>query len=270
MTLKATLTNYLFILIGLLVIQAVWAQDKDKKNPSKENNIICFAAKKQWVCAPADEQHKAQEKAQKLALEPDQPELIDDGVEIQTLQPVNIGLQARQSNPNATMPYNIQDFTAREEVSSEKQPIPELSEGVVESIASTEPQSTENMSVPVVEHTEVNAISDTGQPTTDVQSFHTAPNDFSYWQTHFATQWTFQVVGTSNRHKLEDFVSNNHLQQHNHVFVRTQREGADWWIVLVGFYSSRDEAISQQYTLPATLANGAWVRQVRTIDGYPD
>lgn len=36
------------------------------KKKAKETNIICFAAKSQWVCAPEGQQHRANEKAARL------------------------------------------------------------------------------------------------------------------------------------------------------------------------------------------------------------
>ncbi len=271
MTTKTSPTNYLLSLALLFAMSSIWARNSDGETPDVENNIICFAAKKQWVCAPADEQHKAQEKAKKLALEPDQPEPINDGVEIQTLQPVNIGLQARESNPNQPAPYNIQDFVPREDAQLEqnkaKQPAEVQADTTVE--VSSEPVEVEPITVetkPVIATSEPATV----EPSTEQAAFQTAPNDFNYWQTNFAERWTFQVVGTSNRHHLDGFIAQNGLQNHNYTIARTQRDGADWWIVLVGLYNSRDEAKSQQYDLPTSIAKGAWVRQVNTIAGQAD
>lgn len=265
MTTKPIITTLLLSLILLFAIGLVRAQDSEEVRPPAENNIICFAAKKQWVCASADEQHKAQEKAKKLALEPDKSELIDDGVEIQTLQPVNIGQKARDSSPNEVVPYAVQDFTPRDDALQENNEVEQqvdsqTSENVTQNTVEVEvPSEPERVDTPTQE-----------KVINDVPVFNTAPNDFTYWQTHFSEQWTFQVVGTSNRHHLADFINRNGLQNLNHTIVRTQRDGADWWIVLVGLYSSRDEAKSEQYSLPSSIANAAWVRQIKTIEGQAD
>lgn len=53
-----TMPSVVFLLITSLNIHA--------KKQDKDTEIICFAAQKKWVCAPADQQDLANEKAQKL------------------------------------------------------------------------------------------------------------------------------------------------------------------------------------------------------------
>ena len=95
-------------------------------------------------------------------------------------------------------------------------------------------------------------------------------NDFYDWQTQHADKWSFQVVGAANRNQLESFVNQHNLQQRNYAIAKTQVNEADWWIVLVGLFNSRDEALSQRNQLPSELASQAWVRQVKTITAEAD
>ena len=69
----------------------VFSKEKDK-----ETNIICFAAKNQWVCAPEDQQEIANEKANKL--------LIKNNSELETsevvIKSINIPKFNTSSNQN--------------------------------------------------------------------------------------------------------------------------------------------------------------------------
>ncbi len=67
------------ILILLIISSASLAKDK-----IKDTNIICFAAKNQWVCAPEDKQHIANTKASKL-INKSESELETSEVVIKTL-----------------------------------------------------------------------------------------------------------------------------------------------------------------------------------------
>jgi septal ring-binding cell division protein DamX len=90
---------------------------------------------------------------------------------------------------------------------------------------------------------------------------------FSSWQRDHPNHWSYQVIGTSNRHKLDEFITRHQLSQWPFSIVKTQVHGADWWVVLVGLYDSRDSAIANRDQLPAVLADGAWVRQINSIIG---
>lgn len=245
------------VTVLLLSIAGMVAAQQEGTDPPAENNIICFAAKKQWVCAPADEQEKAREKASRLALEPEKPDLIDTSVEIQPLQSTRIDQTAMETR----LEHAVRDFVARDELAGTSQA--ENNTTATDAMAEQqepEPTNTTTESVGVESQTATN------QPA-DIPGFQTAPTDFAYWKANFAEQWTFQVVGTSNRHQLTGFIEQNDLHNHNYTIVKTQRAGADWWVVLTGLYQSRTQAKSQQHSLPEALADTAWVRQIKTIEG---
>lgn len=257
MTHDITFTNTLIIIILLTTVTLLSAQEPSDDSEPTENNIVCFAAKKQWVCAPADEQDKAKEKAMKLVLDTDQQELADDSVEIQTLQPINIGEQAREVNTDNNMQFDIKDFTPREDAIENDETV-DKKETVQNQVAASVPQAQND------------AMIEPTKTAQEEQEYNKAPTSFRYWQNNFAEQWTFQVVGTSNRHHIDDFITRNGLRQQSHTVVKTQRDGADWWIVLTGLYASKEQAKSEQHTLPVSLADGAWVRQIKTIEGQAD
>jgi septal ring-binding cell division protein DamX len=252
-----TLTISTVVSILLLQVIAVSAQSADEQATS-ESNIVCLAAKKKWVCAPADELPKAEEKARLLALEPEEP----DTVEIQTLQPVNVGQQVR----NEQTSYTIQDFVARDDVLNEADETTQSNTNTNE-VDEDASSSVDEAPATIATNNKVVSIEQVSEPVNDTREYQTAPTNFNYWQKNFSQQWTFQVVGTSNRHHIDGFIQQHGLEDANYTIVKTQRDGADWWIVLTGLYSSRDQAKSQQHTLPSALANGAWVRQISSIEG---
>ena len=247
-------------------------------DPPVENNIICFAALNKWVCAPADQQEKAQEKAMQLALKQGQSNKteisLNDKVEIKTLEPNNIG-QLVQEQPiyDSNQSYAT-DFTPNQDENTEQgsqndtveNPAVELEPAEVVAADATSQQNTNQQLTAESGTDQVISQNDSAE----TREFQLASTNFNEWQTQYPEQWTFQVVGTSNRHHLDQFVINNSLTHTNHSIVKTQANGADWWVVLTGLYSSREEALSQRHVLPDNLSQGAWVRQIKTIDGYSD
>jgi septal ring-binding cell division protein DamX len=65
-----------FVLLTSLIVKA--------KEEEKDTEIICFAAQNKWICAPADQQDLAKQKAQKL-LEKNKTELDSSKVVIKTI-----------------------------------------------------------------------------------------------------------------------------------------------------------------------------------------
>ncbi|TDR20405.1 SPOR domain-containing protein [Marinicella litoralis] len=230
----------------------------DTPENANETNIICYAAKSKWVCAPADEKERAQEKAMKLALgESEQNRFTNENsqaVEIQTIESNNIGQQVETYED--PLQSSIKDFIPREDAIAPSKSA-ELNEPAAQSAV---PDSSEQPT---------NA-QDTSTVTTTIVPSVTPSADFSQWQSQFADYWTFQVIGTSNRHHLAEFIAQHGLAQTDHSIVKTQVNGADWWVVLSGIYLSRDQALSQRDTLPTALSTNAWVRQIKSIVGQAD
>jgi septal ring-binding cell division protein DamX len=267
------------IILFLSVFQLAAKSDiAETIDPPVENNIICFAALNKWVCAPADQQEKAQEKAMQLALKQSHSNnteiSLNDKVEIKTLEPNNIGQQVQEQPIYDSNQNYATDFTPIQDESTEQG----LQNDSVENSA-VEPEPTEVVTEDVTSQQNTNqqqtAESSSAQvisqyDSAETRAFQLASTNFNEWQSQYPEQWTFQVVGTSNRHHLDQFVKNNSLSQTNHSIVKTQANGADWWVVLTGLYSSREEALSQRHVLPDNLSQGAWVRQIKTIDGYAD
>ncbi|WP_223787458.1 SPOR domain-containing protein [Marinicella meishanensis] len=274
-------------------------EDADEEQPPPETEIVCFAAKKQWVCAPADDKDKAHQKAMKLAEQPDQVESFNDGqVEIQTMPSgQNFAQQVQEVDPNS-LQAQIQDFIPRETAVNEQpaaaneaarasdqtaepsNPLAQADAPAGEPVMA-DPESTVTMaqadSEPPVNRDDlmdqpaepVTRPSNPSRQNTSNDGSAVA-NDFRAWQRNHPEQWAFQVVGTSNRHHIDDFVRTSGIQAMPHAVVRTEVNGADWWVVLVGLFDSREQALSQRHTLPDALAGNAWVRQIQTIVGQAD
>ena len=248
----------------LVMLQPLFAQQASE--PDIENNIVCYAAKNKWVCAPADDQAQAREKARKLALGQSLEE--DEEIDPNAVAPVTNTTASqrpisRQPDANEALLSQISDFIPRSDALNNKpdqatesqQPEPTPAE---QPVTVAEQVQTE----PVVTTRPMQAVvAEPANPTEDGSTV------FSSWQRDYPNHWSYQVIGTSNRHKLDEFINRHQLSQWPFSIVKTQVNGADWWVVLVGLYDSRDSAIANRDQLPAVLAGGAWVRQINTIIG---
>ncbi len=257
-------------------------EDVDDPKPSAETEIICYAAKSKWVCAPADEKEKAHEKAMKLAQQPDEkhPGFNQSDVEIQTMDVSNNFNEQVQETPSGavidpnSLEAAIKDFVPRDDVNQadanqESEPVAQTTEAVVQT-----PVEAAELVKPVENEPTTESATPTASTVSSQQPISTAvrsvANDFGDWQRNHADQWAFQVVGTSNRHHLDQFIIDQGIDQGPFAVVRTQVNGADWWVVLAGLYDSREQALSQRSVLPAQLAAKAWVRQIKSITGQAD
>jgi hypothetical protein len=254
------------------------AQNLADSKPTAETEIICYAAKKQWVCAPADQKQQAHDKAMILAAQnkptnDNQSSTNNSEIEIKTLDVNNDFSQLVEETPVrnpsriAAIEEQIKDFTPREDAQDPQQVNAEnisnqaTTSADVAADVTSDVQGNDSDSG-VTEQASIEAV-EIPQPANQ-------SSDFKNWQANYAEKWSFQVIGTSNRHQLDQFLSGHDLIQRDHSIVKTQANSADWWVVLVGLFDSRDEALSQRYTLPDALAQGAWVRQIKTIDGEAD
>lgn len=255
----------LMSVLVFMTFQGLAQQDVDDENtPLPENEIVCFAAKKKWVCAPKDESEKAHEKAMQIVAN-DEPEeiqsLSDSNVQIQTMRfndeikPINNQTVNNPPTQQAVIQEQIKDFTPREDV------VDEQPDAVESDVSKASPEPTSN----TLSEAEVKQVS----PTSSTRD-RTVDNSFNQWQNEFPDSWSFQVIGTSNRHHINDFINTNGLANYPHAVVKTQANGADWWVVLAGLFESRDAAISKRQELPSQLATNAWVRQIKTIVGVAD
>ena len=106
--------------VTLFVLVTLWHQSpsmaQSDPEPNIENNIVCYAAKNKWVCAPADDQAQAQEKARKLAL--GESLEADEEIDPAAIEGVTnaSGPQhtiSRQPNAEETLLSQISDFIPR-------------------------------------------------------------------------------------------------------------------------------------------------------------
>jgi len=248
------------LLTALLFMWLFIAESRAQSNPIdapesvNETNIICYAAKSKWVCAPADDKQKAQEKAMKLALDSNDNSTLSQSVEIQTIAPNNISEQVQEVE--TPLQSSIKDFVSRDDAVNVADNKQDTADSNQNNPVITKPNEVHNHQ-PLVDSIETN------QSAGDRA-------DFSQWQSMYPSYWTFQVIGTSNRHHLDDFVLKHGLDQTSHHIVKTQANGADWWIVLSGLYNSREVALGQRDQLPVELSANAWVRQIKSIVGQAD
>ncbi|MGJ8662159.1 MAG: SPOR domain-containing protein [Marinicella sp.] len=270
----------IFMLFPLTLLSWQGISADATEEATADTEIICFAAQKKWVCAPADQQQKAHEKAIKLAQEKPVDSQVSqtDQVEIKVLDMnQNIGAQVQEepaqiSSGERELQQAIQDFIPRDDVQNEAVVQTETTQNdeqaadntTVQEAAENEPSDTVTVAQTPLPPTQNNE-----QATTRPTPIE-AKTDFNYWQTHFAENWSFQVIGTSNRHHLDQFLADHGLLNTTYSVVKTQANGADWWVVLAGIYDSRDHALSQRDQLPSQLASNAWVRQIKTIVGQAD
>lgn len=232
--------------------------DPDLK-PVSETEIVCFAALKKWVCAPKDEQQKAHEKAMRLAEDKANNDLnLSNQVEIKTIKTNPDFSQQVQELP-------VEGLTQQDVVNQQ------LNDFIPRP---AEPSTTDSDKKNADEFTDINSIEvvttiekETSSQSTASPASINATNNFKNWKDNHSSHWSFQVVGTSNQHHLNQFIADNGLQGLTHATVKTQLNGADWWIILVGLYDSRDQALNQRDQLPNQLADQAWVRQINTIEG---
>lgn len=206
----------------------------EKESPTSETEIICFAAKEKWVCAPATDQQQAKDKAMRLIDQKSQQEKVV----INTIQ---------------------QDA--------------EWNEVVIEEPSTLEP-STASTSSSTAEHnanTNMQQVMDKSQtdvalqPETGNQS---QSNVFSDWQTNHGNQWTLQAVGTTNLQNLERFIADNSLGNETMSVATTEVKGAPWHIILVGLFDDREQALAFKNAAQnngAKWAGSAWPRPVNGI-----
>ncbi len=250
-------------ILSMVVVGAIAQSDPtDTPESVKETNIICYAAQKKWVCAPADEKEKAQQKAMKLALSEKDSSPYDNvssqPVEIQTIEPNNIGQQVQEQAVEDPIQAAIKDFIPREDA---VQPSSEQTDEATSTQSAKPAQNIASASAsPTKNSAEISQIETKTSP----------DNNFNQWQASYPEKWTFQVIGTSNRHHLNDFIAQHDLAQNPFSIVRTQANGADWWVVLSGLFDSREQALAQRNQLPTQLSGNAWVRQIKTIVGQAD
>ena len=275
---KAAIVLLNLLFVGWFISGVSLAQTEINSNPTAENKIICYAAQKKWVCAPADQKQKAHDKAMKLVEQKQSTGIDTDNidssqVEIKTMDVNNDfsqqvqELPANNQSPQALIDPQIKDFIPRDDVNDVKQSEAEESTGQTTSTEAVGVTVEAGSSEPVPPVQTATVADDSGKQLVNNLS---QSNQFSYWQDNYSEKWSFQVIGTSNRHQLDQFLSSHDLLQSNYTIVKTQSNSADWWVVMVGLYDSRDQALSQRNQLPSELANQAWVRQVKTISGEAD
>lgn len=269
-------TVMLAVKLSLLIFSSVSAaQSGYESEPDAETEIICYAAQKQWVCAPADQKQQAHAKAVKLAEQKQAADTATASSQVETTtmakntdfdQQVNDEPQNTRTQ-QGVIDEQIKDFVPRDDVqpvSSDTSAGSTPQQSLVDSTTANTELSSNQVDTPSQTQAETATAS---QPEVN----HTLPsNDFKYWQNNHPEKWSFQVIGTSNRHQLDSFIATHGLQKNDHTIVKTQANSADWWVVLVGLYDSREQALSQRHLLPAQLADQAWVRQVKTIEGEAD
>jgi septal ring-binding cell division protein DamX/type II secretory pathway predicted ATPase ExeA len=88
------------------------------------------------------------------------------------------------------------------------------------------------------------------------------------------SHYTVQLFGTRQRSSAEHFVKEHRLSETSAI-VRSRRNGADWFTVVMGSYDARGDAAAAAKHLPKSLANiKPWVRPFgdiqETVPNIPD
>ena len=210
----------------------------EKESPPSETEIICFAAKEKWVCAPASDQQQAKDKAMRLIEEKSKQEKVI----INTI-PSGTGLK----EVVVEEPVNSEPLTAAK---PQNMVSGDFKEKKVDVVTTTQ----------VVPDQEVQDASSTGLQQSNV---------FSDWQSDHSNQWTLQAVGTTNLPNLERFISDNNLVNETMSIATTEIKGAPWHIVLVGLFNDREQALAFKEAAQnngSTWASSAWPRPVNGIN----
>jgi len=77
--------------------------------------------------------------------------------------------------------------------------------------------------------------------------------------------YTIQLSSSRREQSARDFLRQNHLDSRA-VYAAVESEGATWYAVFYGAYSSRAAAVAAVKALPADLqAGGPWVRSINTV-----
>ncbi len=77
--------------------------------------------------------------------------------------------------------------------------------------------------------------------------------------------FTLQIAGTSSREGLQRYIEQYKLQDHSAYFRRTHND-KNWYSLLYGNYSSRDEAIDAAERLKAELGlDNIWIRRFNEV-----
>lgn len=85
-----------------------------------------------------------------------------------------------------------------------------------------------------------------------------------------AEHYTIQVLAAGGADTLLPYLSRHNLEENAHL-VLTQRQGNDWYLVLVGSHADREEARDAMEALPdAVRASGPWLRSLGSVtDAMP-
>ena len=254
----------IILVFFLLDSNVVFSQVEEDSTPTSETEIVCYAAQNKWVCAPADQKQRAHDKAMELVNNTQSNDISSEFIESPKVEIKTMDLGNDFSQQVKNLPPEPPSLTVVGEEGTHE----ELTQGEVSQ--SQESKLDLNSSQSNISKTSVQNTHQLNEHIIDVPNNNGQANDFTYWQNNFSEKWSFQVVGTSNRHHLDGFINRYGLLQTNHTIVKTQANSADWWVVLVGLHDSREQALTQRQQLPLELASQAWVRQIKTIIGQAD
>lgn len=77
--------------------------------------------------------------------------------------------------------------------------------------------------------------------------------------------YTVQVLGASNEQAVAKFIADQEQPQ-DFIYFRTTLKGRDWFVVVIGLFSNRAEAVASIRSLPQALRkNRPWARSLESI-----
>ncbi|MBL4680526.1 MAG: SPOR domain-containing protein [Pseudomonadales bacterium] len=80
-----------------------------------------------------------------------------------------------------------------------------------------------------------------------------------------ATDYTLQVMGSSSEERINEFI-NSQASAHAFTYYETSRGGQSWFVLTVGQYQSREEALAAIANLPPNIqVQVPWARNVGSI-----
>ncbi|KAA3650166.1 MAG: hypothetical protein DWP95_01540 [Proteobacteria bacterium] len=240
----------LLFINGLGQAQELPDIDDNPEADSERSEVVCYAAKDRWVCAPKGSKRPTatiENIKAKAATQAEDVEQLSEDDSINPLDPPT-GVESMTDNAPEQPVVNPMAETPQEKV-TEQPP---------QSNVVAEPDQ------PEVE------LPDTDQVTTaDQVAASTQAPDYvgDNWFQHYPDHWTIQIIGVANQQNLEAFIRQQQLTDHDYRIVETRANDAPWWVVIYGHYPSRDDADMARNNLPKNLASDAWLRPLSSLAG---
>jgi len=235
----------LFFFSGVLHAQDIPDNDGSPVADSERAEMVCYAAKDRWVCAPKGSEKPTAAIEGIKAETSSQADDLDELTEEDSINPLNppAGVEAMTDTAPAKPMLNPMNETP-EDVVTEQSP---------QATVPAEPEQPQTAQAITADQIE----------TTTQAPDYVGDNWFQRYPEH----WTIQIIGVANQQNLEAFIRQQQLTDQDYRIVETVASGAPWWVVVYGHYPNREAADQARMNLPDHLAMDAWLRPLSSLTG---